>query len=76
LYGISQKNFGYDIFHRIFGEYRNNHFANIFTSNQIWKTLLKALFDAFLLCFFNIAELAVPRNFTPVIAKNGHVIDD
>jgi phospholipid-translocating ATPase len=34
LFGISHKDYGFDQFHRIFGEYRNNQFVNIFSGTQ------------------------------------------
>jgi magnesium-transporting ATPase (P-type) len=34
VFGISHKDYGFDQFHRIFGEYRNNQFVNIFGGTQ------------------------------------------
>lgn len=52
VFGISHKDYGFDQFHRIFGEYRNNQFINILSGTQALSTVSKALIDAFLLCFF------------------------
>lgn len=75
LFGISHKDYGFDQFHRIFGEYRNNQFVNLFSGGQALQTSSKALIDAFLLCFFALSQqLFMQWSAGPVIYNTGIVV--
>lgn len=54
IHGISHKDYGFDQFHRIFGEYTNNHFVNTFSTGNVVKIVGKALVDCFILIFFSV----------------------
>lgn len=75
IFGISHKDHGFDQFHRIFGEYRNNQFVNLFSGSQALGTISKALFDAFLLCLFCLSQLLITKwSTTCVIASDGFAV--
>jgi hypothetical protein len=73
LYGISHKDYGFDSYHRIFGEYCNNQFQSVFQGTQALTTVSKALIDALLITIFVIGNLLLSQEI-PIVAQTGFVV--
>ena len=66
LFGISQKDVGYEYLYRIYGEYQKNFLIQRFTRYEIISQLFNAILDSFI---FNFITLSYDQIILPKIGS-------